>query len=108
MALRERGSGTHAILSKNLEGHQIKLGKLNVIARLGGTEALKNFLVEDVAIGFLSRLAVKNDLEKGLLREVKIKSLKIHREFNFVMRKGEESTGIVKAYIKEAKTTYNK
>lgn len=105
LALRERGSGTLAILTKYLEANKIKLGKMNVIARLGGTEALKNFLVEDVAVGFLSKLAVKNELKNGLLREIKIKSMKIKREFNFVMRKGEENTGIVNAFMKEAKIT---
>jgi len=103
IVIRERGSGTHAVLTKKLAEQEIKLGKLNIIARLGGTEALKNFLVEDIAIGFLSRLAVKDELEKGLLREVKIKSLRIARTFNFLMRKGEESTGIIKFFIKEAK-----
>ena len=105
IVVRERGSGTHAVLTKRLEKQQIKLSQLNVIARLGGTEALKNFLVEDIAIGFLSRLAVKNELENGLLREVKIKSVKIERTFNFLMRKGEVSTGIIKSFIKEAKSS---
>ena len=105
IVLRERGSGTHAVLTKRLEKQQIKLSQLNVIARLGGTEALKNFLVEDIAIGFLSRLAVKNELENGQLREVKIKSVKIERTFNFLMRKGEASTGIIKSFIKEAKSS---
>ena len=105
IVLRERGSGTHAVLTKRLEKQQIKLSQLNIIARLGGTEALKNFLVEDIAIGFLSRLAVKNELENGQLREVKIKSVKIERTFNFLMRKGEASTGIIKSFIKEAKSS---
>lgn len=103
IVIRERGSGTNSVLTKSLQKQAIKLGKLNIIARLGGTEALKNFLVEDIAIGFLSRLAVKNELDKGLLREVKIKSLKIRRTFNFLMRKGEVSTGIIKSFVKEAK-----
>jgi len=103
IVIRERGSGTLAVLTKKLAEQQIKLGKLNIIARLGGTEALKNFLVKDLAIGFLSRLAVKTELENGLLREVKIRSIQIERTFNFLMRKGEESTGIIKSFIKEAK-----
>lgn len=103
IVIRERGSGTLAVLTKKLESKKIKLGKLNIIARLGGTEALKKFLLEDIAIGFLSRLAVKSELDNGLLREVKIKSIKIERTFNFLMRKGEQSTGIVKSFIKEAK-----
>jgi len=107
IVLRERGSGTLSILVKKLKEHKIKLANLNIIARLGGTEASKNYLVEDNAVGFLSRLAVKNELQSGVLREVKVKSLKIDRKFNFVMRKGEESVGITKSFIKLAKSLYN-
>ncbi len=107
ISLRERGSGTHAIVKQNLEAHKLKMGSLNITARLGGTEALKNYLVEDNSIGFLSRLAVRNELQSGTLQEVKIKSLKINRKFEFVMRKGEEIAGLTKAFIKEAKFIYN-
>lgn len=107
IAFRERGSGTHSVVQKCLESNNIRMGDLNVIARLGGTEALKNFLIEDKSIGFLSRLAVGKELQSGLLREVKIKSLRIDRKFEFVMRSGEEGAGITKSFVKEAKNTYN-
>lgn len=107
IAFRERGSGTHSVVQKSLESRNIRMGDLNVIARLGGTEALKNFLIEDKCIGFLSRLAVVKELQNGLLREVKIESFHIHRKFEFVMRKGEEEAGITKFFVKEAKSLYN-
>lgn len=102
IALRERGSGTQSVLSKQLEKSGIRLNELSISARLGGTEALKNFLIQDDSIGFLSRMAVDKELSSGILREVKIKSFKVNRKFNFVMRKGEESVGIIKSIIKEA------
>lgn len=107
LALRERGSGTQSTLIKKLEAHDLKMNDLNIIARLGGTEALKNFLVEDKCIGFLSRLAVKNEMATGSLQEVNIKSFTINRKFEFVIRKGEDVIGIVKSFIKEAKQVYN-
>ncbi len=108
MAIRERGSGTLSILTKKLESKKVKLRDLNIVASLGGTEALKNYLVEDIAIGFLSRMAVRNELERGILKEVEIRTLRIDRKFNFVLRKGEEGAGIVKSFIKEARNHYNK
>ena len=107
VAIRERGSGTLAILTDQLARHKLKLGDLNIIARLGGTEALKNFLIVDNAIGFLSRLSVQEELQSGALREVNINDLSIIRKFNFVMRKGEESVGIIRAFIKETKLLHN-
>ncbi len=102
LALRERGSGTLSVLTKELEKHSVKMGELNIIARLGGTEALKNYLVAGEAIGFLSRLSVEKELTNGELREIKIDSFRVEREFNFVMRKGEESIGMLRYFIKES------
>ena len=107
IALRERGSGTLFVLKKELETNKIKLSDLNVIAHLGGTEALKNFLLADKTIGFLSRWSVEKELNNGELREIKIKSFKVNRKFNFVMRKGEESAGVTRNFIKESKLLYN-
>jgi len=108
ISLRERGSGTHAVLQKYLDANKIRLSELNVIARLGGTEALKNFLIEDNSIGFLSRMAVKDELQSRVLREVNITGMVIKRQFEFVVRKGEDTAGIVNSFIKEAKNHYNK
>jgi len=80
---------------------------LNIKVRLGGTEVLKNFLVEDTAVGFLSPLAIKREVALGLLTEVNISGLAVERSFNFVTRTGETMTDVTKAFIKEAKLRYN-
>ena len=83
------------------------MNSLNIIARLGGTEAMKNYLLEDVAIGFLSRRAVEKELKSNSLREVHIKKLKVVRQFTFAIRKGEDFSGMIREFIKIAKSTYN-
>lgn len=107
LIMRERGSGTLATISKELEKKKVKLGDLKIIARLGGTEALKNYLLVDEAIGFLSRLAIVRELEAHILREVHINSFKVKRKFYFVLRQGEEATGIIKSFIELSKSIYN-
>ncbi|TRX54876.1 LysR family transcriptional regulator [Fulvivirga sp. M361] len=105
LALRERGSGTQEVVSKMLEEVGLKLKDLTIIARLGGTEALKNYLVQAEAIGFLSELSVKKELETGELRKVDIEGLKIVRSFSFVSRTGEEKIGLPRYFVKHAKMT---
>ncbi|PZX49972.1 DNA-binding transcriptional LysR family regulator [Algoriphagus ratkowskyi] len=107
MAFRERGSGTLAVVLKSFEALGVQPGDFQVIARLGGTEALKNYLIEGKAVGFLSRLAVKKELISGELVELQVNGLTMNREFNFVMRKGEERIGLIKLLIKKAKNLYN-
>ncbi len=100
VALRERGSGTLVALEKALAKAHMKLSDLKIVARLGGTEALKNYLLKGEAVGFLSRLAVKKEIENGELLEVPISQLSVSRSFNIVIRRGEGPLGLMKQFMK--------
>ncbi|TPG72370.1 LysR family transcriptional regulator [Hymenobacter nivis] len=91
LALREDGSGTLAVLEQALAHRGLKLAALPVRVRLGGTEALKNFVRVDSSLAFLPRQAVVKELASGELVEVKIKDLPMRRHFNFIQRKGTEN-----------------
>ena len=103
LALRERGSGTLAALVKALSQKDIKTSDLNVKVRLGGTEALKNFLVEDICVGFLPSRSVVKELALGILSKVELKDLDISRKFFFINRPGEGELGLVKRFMRFAK-----
>ena len=91
LVLREAGSGTLAALRAALDKKKIKMSSLQVKARLGGTEALKNFLVESDLLGFLPQRSVLKELELGELVEIHFTGLHIERNFYFIERKGESS-----------------
>ncbi len=107
LALREQGSGTLSALYEALEKKGLKPKELNVNVKIGGTEALKNFLKEDVCLGFLPRRSVSLELENKTMKEVEIEGLTIHRKFYFIMRQGEEQVGIIREFIKAARLHYN-
>ena len=100
LALRERGSGTLHALLHELAVHQIKPSDLKVKIRLGGTEALKNFLLADECLGFLPRPSILRELNSGELVEVPVTGLAIKREFYFIRRKGSEEYGLTKQFIR--------
>lgn len=102
IALREKGSGTLAVLASALEKENIKLSDLNTQVIIGGTEALKNFLLEFDCIGFLPAISVQKQLKNGELAKINIPELPIHREFYFVQRQGEENNKLIKLFIKHA------
>jgi len=70
--------------------------------RLGGTEALKNFLLADQCLGFMPRPSIIRQLAEGDLVEVPIEGLKITRDFFFIRRKGTEDYGLTSNFIKYA------
>ena len=102
VALRERGSGTLNALTKALSQHHIKPSDLSVKIRLGGTEALKNFLLADQCLGFMPRPSIVRQLAEGDLVEVPVEGLKIRRDFFFIRRKGTEDQGLTSSFIQFA------
>ena len=107
LALREAGSGTLAVLEEALARHRIKLAALPVRVRLGGTEALKNFVRVDTCLAFLPRQAVVKELASGELVEVKIKNFPLKREFNFIQRKGTENNAPYRDFLLFTKRYYS-
>lgn len=91
IVLREYGSGTLATLTQSLLNHSIRITDLNVKVRLGGTEALKNFLLQDTGLGFLPKRSVKRELEAKELYKIEIEGLKMERDFSFIQRQGEDN-----------------
>lgn len=107
VALRERGSGTLAALKQAIGQHGLKLSDLKVSVRLGGTEALKNFILVDQCVGFLPMKSVAKEIETGSLVRLYIEGLSITRQFFFVQRHGDERDGLSNAFIRFAKSHFN-
>ncbi len=107
IVLREKGSGTLEALAESLKKVKLKLQDLNVKVRLGGTEALKNFLLEADCLGFLPRRSITKELTNGELKEINIEGISIQRKFYFIQRKGETAGELNKNFVKFAKTMYN-
>jgi DNA-binding transcriptional LysR family regulator len=107
IVLREKGSGTLEALAESLKKHKLKLQDLNVKVRLGGTEALKNFLLEADCLGFLPKRSILKELKNDELTEINIEGISIERNFYFIQRKGEAASELSKSFIKYAIAVYN-
>lgn len=106
IAFRERGSGTLAAVTKSLAKEGLSLKELDVRVRLGGTEALKNFIVASDCIGFLPLRSVERELKNGELKQMPVEGLTIERKFFFVKRKKEAHT-LSDQFIRFAQIVYN-
>lgn len=102
VVLREVGSGTLSALTRELAKQQLAISALSPKIRLGGTEALKNFIIADMSLGFLPQHAVKKELQRGELIEIPIENLEIKRNFYFITRRGENFE-LIKKFIRFAK-----
>ncbi|SKC13966.1 DNA-binding transcriptional regulator, LysR family [Dyadobacter psychrophilus] len=107
VALRERGSGTLASIKSALESKKFKISDLNSNISLGGTEALKNFLLVDDCLGFLPLRSVQKELAAGTLKQVFVESLQIKRRFYFIQRHGTENNPFAQAFVRFALQAHN-
>lgn len=90
--IREKGSGTREILEKNLEGRNLNVNDFQNIIEIGGMNAIKSLLEFGCGISFLYEAAVKNEISKGILREIKLKDFHMVHDFEFIWNKGSAFT----------------
>lgn len=108
VALRERGSGTLLAVTEALQKCKVSIADIKHRIVLGGTEALKNFLLDDTCLGFLPLRSVARQLKNGELVRLTIPDLIINRAFYFVQRRGSDSDRINQLFIKLATAHYQK
>ncbi len=82
---REKGSGTWLTAKKALKEAGCPLERLNIVAELGSTEAVRQAVKTGLGGAFLSWHAVAEDVASGLLKEIQLKGLSIRRNFYIVI-----------------------
>jgi len=84
---REQGSGTRRIMERFLDQAGFDPGRLNIVATLGSTAAVKEALKTGLGGSILSRLAVSEELQAGRLQEYHLASLEMRRRFFLIKHK---------------------
>ena len=85
--IREQGSGTRNIMEYFLNRAAIETTRLNIVATLGSTAAVREALKTGLGASILSRLAVQEELQAGKLQEYRIPGLEMKRDFYSIKHK---------------------
>jgi DNA-binding transcriptional LysR family regulator len=86
LILREQGSGTRATFERALGRAGLPLERLKVWLELGSTEAVKAAVRTTDAISVLSRWAIDDEVQSGLLKAAPLAELDVSRSFFLVWR----------------------
>lgn len=84
LVMREEGSGTRAAMLRGLEGAEVPVPRLTVSCEVGSTEAQKAFIRAGAGAGFISSLAVDEELRTKALVTVPIDGFEARRSFHLV------------------------
>ena len=98
--LRESGSGTLKTLDDYLRAAGLEgIGSLRIIARLGTSTAVKEGIKAGLGVSILSSLAMNTEFETGLLKQLKVKGLRMTRSFYMIRDKRRTPSPLCNAFI---------
>lgn len=89
LVIRENGSGTLDVLSRELSRHGLSLRQLHIEMQLGSTESIKHYLFYSDTFAFVSVQAVLDELAANRLRVVEVGDMELVRRFSFVTAHGQ-------------------
>jgi DNA-binding transcriptional LysR family regulator len=97
--LREEGSGTLRETERILEKKGVSFKAFKVAGIFGSTEAVKQGVKAGLGISILSRISVIEDLQLGTLEEVRIKGVRMKREFFLLTHKKRTLPLVYRAFL---------
>ncbi len=92
---RKKGSGTRLIVEKGLSDIGIHLDNLNITSFIDSNEMIKKMIELELGISLISKIAVKNEMDLGLIKTYRIKNLELNRSFYFVYHKHRTLSPVV-------------
>ncbi|MEN1967367.1 selenium metabolism-associated LysR family transcriptional regulator [Lentibacillus sp. N15] len=101
LIIRERGSGTRAVVDQYLQQAGLTLDNLNVVMELGSTEAIKAAVESGLGVSFVSKSAIKKEQKLKLLRTYQVKNIAFYRYFYIAFRKDHVLKTTTELFIKE-------
>lgn len=97
--LREKGSGTRKVMVQLLESHGFDPLRLNAVAEMGSTEAVRQGIKAKIGVSILSARAVSEDLESGALVAVPLNGIRLFRPFFLAQRKNRRLSPLCTAFL---------
>lgn len=100
LVVRERGSGSRAALERALAEVGLNLGAFKVVGEMGSTQAIKQAVKVGVGISLISKRAVAEECQHGILHCVTVKDLRFRRAFYLVTNTARTRSPLAEAFLR--------
>ncbi|MFD1453074.1 selenium metabolism-associated LysR family transcriptional regulator [Oceanobacillus sojae] len=101
LIVRERGSGTRAVVNQYLNQSGVREEDLNIVMELGSTEAIKAAVEAKLGISITSKSAIKKEQKLNLLTAYKVKDVSFYRFFYTAYGKNQVLKSTAELFIEE-------
>ena len=97
--MRERGSGTRKVMEQALADHTMDPGRLPVALEVTGNEAVRQALRAGAGIAIISRRAIEEDIRHKILVALRIRGVRLLRDFFLVTHKSRRRSPLSQAFL---------
>ncbi|ABS27216.1 LysR substrate-binding domain-containing protein [Anaeromyxobacter sp. Fw109-5] len=102
---REAGSGTRVVVEEHLANLGVPLDPAAVALEVGTLAGLKAAVLSGVGVAFTSRLAVREELEHGHLRVLRLEGVRIPRRLFVAWRRGAAPSPAARRFVEVARAS---
>lgn len=99
LIVRERGSGSRHTLERALAEVGLDLSAFRVTGEMGSTQAIKQAVKAGVGISLISKRAVAEECQHGILHCVKVRDLRFKRAFYLVINTTRTRSPLAEAFF---------
>lgn len=87
LLVREKGSGTRNILEQSLSARGLCISDFIHYTKVENMHTIIGLLKRDCGISFLYKIAVENELQSGILKEIPLDDFKMQHDFDIIWEK---------------------
>ena len=87
LLVREEGSGTRDILEQSLIARGLRISDFVHYTEVENMHTIIGLLAKDCGISFLYQIAVENELQSGVLKEIPLTDFKMQHNFDILWEK---------------------
>ncbi len=95
---REHGSGSRLVVERALAEAGLPPARLQVMAEMGTTEAIKQGIKAGLGVSIMSGLALSDERQAGSIRTVTIDGLSIRRHFSIIRHTGRALSPLAQTF----------
>ncbi len=100
----QEGSGTRMTAEGYFSKKGVPADRLNVVASFSSDGAMVEAIKSGLGAGVLPRLYAAPEIEKGALREIKVKGLKMRQNFYVLTHRKRTIPGVLRLFLDHLKT----
>ncbi len=101
LLVREKGSGTRNILENSLTAGGFQISDFVHYIQVENMHTIISLLKKDCGISFMYKTAVADELQAGVLKEIKLNDFKILHDFDFIWEKDSIYSGKYLSFCEE-------